>query len=695
MIYIEENGLRFEINQENFTSKIIFSPNSKGNIVIPQSINYNSKEYKISTICEGSFKNNKRIKSIEFTEDSELLSIEKDAFYCSSLQSISIPASLIELQECWCAFTLNLYQISISTNNKNFSILDDKIIIGKSNPTMNTKYDILIFACRYISTVSIPASIKRISSYAFNGCMQLQTIEIPEDSELEIIDYYSFSSSSLKSIFIPAKLAAMRDGWCNLTFYLNNVSISPKNRHFKFIENSNQKLIVTKSNNEDFDSIVFACRNIERAFIPSKIKHITSFSFQSCRDLNEIEFEENSELESIGEFAFSRAALDQIKIPPQIRSIGRFAFESCFCLQKVDLSKSSKLKRISEGAFKYTALISISIPACVEAIEERAFFYCLMLSRIEFSEGSQLNSIGNEAFGQTSLQKVVIPRHVTHIGESVFVNLGSQLSIEFENECDIKFFDQKSFKSDSIVKLTIPKSVTELKDGWCEFTPNLTTVVISPENENLTYVSQDKKLIAQRSDQIKNGYDTLVFSSRDVERAVIPPHIRHISPYSFEKCMLLKSIEFSEDSELNSIGDFAFEYATIEKVSIPKKVKCIGKFAFFNCSKLADVELQMDSDLISVGESAFSNTIIEKVSIPKNIKEVGTNSFNSCVRLNAVEVFGECFSVEKFCFSFCSRLSVFSMPNAKVASLSLCAFSNGFDNLTIYALANSKIIILE
>ena len=81
----EKSGLSFELNENDFTAKVISSPNAKGSIIIPHSVNHKSHEYLITSISEKSFKNNQKIKSIDFPADSELRSICNEAFSSSTL----------------------------------------------------------------------------------------------------------------------------------------------------------------------------------------------------------------------------------------------------------------------------------------------------------------------------------------------------------------------------------------------------------------------------------------------------------------------------------------------------------------------------------------------------------------------------------------------------------------------------------
>ena len=162
----QKNGLFFQLDKNTYTARIINSADISGDINIPKSINYDGHEYIITIISKGSFKNNKTIKAILFSDDSKLQKIEKDAFFRSSIESISIPSSVNELEEGWCNHTWELTKISISKNNQNFSFLDEehKIIIGKSDKYKEF-FDVVVFSCRNIKKAIIPSNIKHIAAF--------------------------------------------------------------------------------------------------------------------------------------------------------------------------------------------------------------------------------------------------------------------------------------------------------------------------------------------------------------------------------------------------------------------------------------------------------------------------------------------------------------------------------------------------
>lgn len=120
MAKINQFGLYFELNEMDLTASIINSPNiiyANGSIIIPRKITHNSNDYIIRSINQYAFRDNQRVKSIAFSDDSELLKIEQNSFYNSIIESISLPPSLKELKEGWCSFTPKLKNVTISPNN--------------------------------------------------------------------------------------------------------------------------------------------------------------------------------------------------------------------------------------------------------------------------------------------------------------------------------------------------------------------------------------------------------------------------------------------------------------------------------------------------------------------------------------------------------------------------------------------------
>ena len=433
------------------------------------------------------------------------------------------------------------------------------MIVCKSSKNENF-YDVLIFVSRDVKNVIIPSSVKRIGSFAFDECQHLKSIEFSEDSELKSIDKLAFFHSTIESISIPEKVEELKEGWCCCVPKLNRISISSLNSRFSF---HNSNMILGKSNEKvvDYDVIVFACRDIKNAIIPSKIERINSFAFDGCDNLKTIEFSENSELVSIG-----------------------------------------------QGAFSCSSLEKISIPNHVKCINEETFSVCKHLKKVEFSEDSELISINANAF---------ICSSVEHI--------------------------------------SLPSLVNELKEGWCSCTSKLNKISLSSKNKNFSFVDNEHKMIAFKSDQNNENYDVLSFACRNIKKAKIPSNIKKINSFSFSRCMNLKTIELSEDSELFVINERAFSGSSIKNILIPKSVNKIGEFAFCGCNNLQTIEFSQNSKLCTIDEGAFCYSSLKRISIPKNVNKISNAAFTNCCSLETVEILGDDLVLGQRCFDKCQN----------------------------------------
>lgn len=188
--------------------------------------------------------------------------------------------------------------------------------------------------------------------------------------------------------------------------------------------------------------------------LPASIKIIGQCAFFGCSYLEEVTYEEGSELstiadgafrgdgvlsdfhqkgtealgifdfpeglKTIGDDALSGTLPGEIRIPASLTSFGGYAASYCSMLKTVSFAPRTTSKRLSigEGAFMDSTLNSISIPEGVTMIDEAAFLRCEDLSKVDLPDS--LVSIGGRAFESTNLSAVVIPANCTTIGEGTF-----------------------------------------------------------------------------------------------------------------------------------------------------------------------------------------------------------------------------------------------------------------------------------
>lgn len=88
------------------------------------------------------------------------------------------------------------------------------------------------------------------------------------------------------------------------------------------------------------DSAFYSCGSLTDVTIGSSVTTIGNAAFDECKSLQSVTFKEESQLTSIGEYAFRGASFSTISIPESVTSIGRAAFVGCDSLTRVVIPKS-------------------------------------------------------------------------------------------------------------------------------------------------------------------------------------------------------------------------------------------------------------------------------------------------------------------------------------------------------------------
>lgn len=212
---INYGDLCYLINFDDKTAKVVGDQKTNSNILIPRSIKYESTEYIVTSISKRSFLYSKTIKSIRLSDDSELQTIEKEAFYESSIESISLSSQFVDLQEGWCSNTPSLTEIRVNENNCYYTTDVNKYLLKKSS-IERENYDVLVFAPRNIKNADIPDFIEIIGPYAFQN-NNVSIVSISKESKLQKIDKFAFSRSNIRAINIPSNVKIIGEN--SFSFY--------------------------------------------------------------------------------------------------------------------------------------------------------------------------------------------------------------------------------------------------------------------------------------------------------------------------------------------------------------------------------------------------------------------------------------------------------------------------------------------
>ena len=427
------------------------------------------------------------------------------------------------------------------------------------------------------------------------------------------------------------------------------------------------------------DNVFDGNGNIESIVIPKGIKKIGERAFYACKDLNNLTFEENSQLTTIGKEAFSLSALKNIVIPKSVTNIEESAFYRCLrstygysaeeSLETVTFEDNSQLTYIGEEAFaENPKLKTMNFEATTKlvTIERNAFYGCSSLQNVVFSDYSQITTIGSSAFyGCSSLLSVNFGNNsqLISIGDDAFRECNI-LSLNFGNYSKIKTIGERAFKYNRITNLKMPNSITEIGEEAFYACP-ITSLEIS---SNIT--------------KIPNG----AFVGCDVTSLEIPSSVTSIGAKAFYNCSSLKTINFKENSNLTTISKESF-YGCINLTSleIPSSVTSVGEKAFYDCSSLKTINFEENSNLTTISENSFYNcTSLTSLEIPSSVTTIGSSAFSQCTSLVSLDFDNNSQLVRCEGFSYCSNLIDLEIPD-KVTYIKGFWYANKLEVIKCYA----------
>lgn len=267
---------------------------------------------------------------------------------------------------------------------------------------------------------------------------------------------------------------------------------------------------------------------------------------------------------------------------------------------------------------------------------------------LQYTNDSTSYEISDHLFeNDNNLKSIFIPSKVRKINKNAFKNCSNLESIEFGPDSSLEEIGEKSFYNCiSLQALNLPKSVKIIGISSFENNKSLSKLEL---NEGL-------KTISNRS----------FANCISLKKLQIPSSLENLNESCFCECVSLEFLEFSVNSNLKNIGDYAFHSASLQTIDFPASVTTTGMFSFHYCSKLTTVSFK---NIETIGKGTFHSCEgLCSVNIEgSTLKTIGEGSFYSCAKLNEINFQSNSIleSIGKCAFQNCVALKSFNFQNVK------------------------------
>ena len=407
---VEINGIYYNLSTETNTAEVTYAPDDadyyySGDIVIPETVNYEGISYSVTSIGFHAFSICSNLTSI--TIGSSVTSIGSSAFSgCSGLTSIIIPTSVTS--------------------------------IGSS----------AFRGCSGLTSIIIPNSVTYIGDDAFYWCSGLTSITIPEsvtsigDRAFEGTAWYE---SQPDGLVYAGKVAYQYKGTMpdNTSITLKEGTLGIAGGAFRGCSSLTSIEIPNSVTSIGF-SAFRECIGLTSITIPNSITTIGKHAFFDCSNLTDVSLSEG--LISIGEEAFHTCAISTISLPQSLIRIGEQAFQFCRQLTSITLPKNvAYLGNLGYEDYYYNGEIQEE-----DDLYGDVFNGCDLLAEVKVDEQNQ---------AYASVEGLLMTKDM----KTLLYIPGAKTEVVVPEGTETIHSDASS--SDNLTTITLPKSLKNIEEG--------------------------------------------------------------------------------------------------------------------------------------------------------------------------------------------------------------------------------------
>lgn len=380
-----------------------------GDIVIPEWVNFEGKNYQVTSIEDAAFKDNTQLTGIEI--QGSISVIPWRAFYgCTRLTNVSLPDDVTSLM---------------------ISAFED---------------------CESLSSINLPNSITTIDNFAFENCANLTNLDLP--SSLTEIGISAFRNcTGLQHLFIPARVSLINNNAFTGCTGLTDIQVATGNTKFcspdncnAIIEKSSRDLIlgcvntIIPGNTRWIGPYSFcSCKGLKNIVIPRSVSRIARYSFADCSDLESITLASNSNLTEIMDHAFDRCtSLKSIDIPNQVTFIDNNAFSNCKSLNHIGIPES--ITTLTESlCYGCSSLTNVTLPSSIQRIYGNAFGNCSSLRSVTCKGNTPPSMASYTCFNNYDKLTLYVPRNAVSAYRSTnyWNKFGQIIGVTNAGLCDV------------------------------------------------------------------------------------------------------------------------------------------------------------------------------------------------------------------------------------------------------------------
>lgn len=573
------------------------------------------------TIGTYAFSYNYALNSLTLPEG--LTSIGDFAFYnCQALQNFTIPSTVSYLGTRFLEGT-TVKNIGLQENNTYFTSLEG--VIYTSDLTE------LVIASSSVANAVIPNSVTSIRTYAFNNNGNLTNITV--SNSLTTIGAFAFNGNTkLRAIELPETLTSIGQNAFASCYEITTITI-PAGVQFigsgafsSMSRLSELRYFATQANdfsqyNTPFNSMGSSLPSGTQVLIlvGANVTYLPNYTFDGLTKVTQVQFEENSTLVKIGNYAMrGMTGLSSLQLPASVEEIGSYAFDGSSNLISINIPKNLKtistyayarltrlkelimqadsMNSIATNAEVFTSVgsastgVKLSIQNNVQTIPNY-FFYgnnssyvAPKVTEIEFQENGVDLEIGVQALrGLTLLQAISIPLHVTVIKSAAFENC-SMLTIYVSASAQPAAWasNWNSSNRPVIYNAGVIGTFENTFQYSIDNAEVTITALIPRDLTELTIPSEIRGYaVTKLANSVFSGLSTLVTVN-------LPNTLVEIGERAFKDCTNLENIVLPDS--LRIIKQYAFQgVSKIRTFTIPAGVTTIGTYAFSNMSNLEEI----------------------------------------------------------------------------------------------------------